>query len=185
MLEKIVTSILAAFLPFIVTYLSNKNKASTRKRLIEEAQKKVEFLDKYYEVSKKLLNEPETSDLKNLLAGEILEVKNNLAAFERTDTKSDYQKLSTVQKIFLTFKPASIMGWVWTVLFFFNLTFLSFGILGFFVDAEGNFSSDAFAINSQDTDTLIGIGFFIFSLFIFRWLAIRNYRSNSSQGKPK
>jgi hypothetical protein len=76
------------------------------------------------------------------------------------------------------------MGWVWSTLFYLNLVFLSFAVLGLFVNADGDFTMDAFTTNSQDTDTLIGTAFFVVTLLIFRWLSIRNFKSKSFKGIP-
>lgn len=182
MLEKIIPSILAALLPFLVNYFSKKNKASIRKNMIDDAQKKIDFLDRYYEVSNKLLPEAQILSLKVQLSNELFEVKNKISSFDKEESISDYQKLNSIQKLFLTFKPASVLGWIWATLFYLNLAFISFAVLGLLLDVEGNFSSEAFAKNLQDTDTLIGIGAFIVSLLFFRWLAIRNYKSKSYKG---
>jgi hypothetical protein len=184
MLEKIIPSILAVLLPFILTYLNKRGKANIRKGLIEDALKKIDFLDRYFEVSSKLLAEPEITSLKAQLSTELFEVKNKLTTFDDESHISDYQKLSSVQKLFLTFKPASTMGWVWSTLFYLNLVFLSFAVLGLFVNADGDFTMDAFTTNSQDTDTLIGTAFFVITLLIFRWLSIRNFKSKSFKGIP-
>ena len=86
-MEKILPSILAALIPFIATYLSKLNKASVRKNLMEDAQKKIDFLDKYFQVSSKFLHETEIESLKLQLSAEIQEVKSQVSSLDKQENR--------------------------------------------------------------------------------------------------
>lgn len=182
MLEKIIPSILAVLLPFIVTFFSKKNKASLRKNLIEDAQRKVDFLDRFYEVSNKLLPETEIQSLKTQLSIELVEVKRKISSFDKEVYISDYHRLSGIQKIFLTFTPASVLGWLWTIFFYINLVFVVFLFWGLSLNEAGDFSTENF---TKDYESIFIFGFFILPLLLFRWLAIKNYKSETNVHNPE
>lgn len=182
-MEKIIPSILAALIPFIATYLSKLNKASVRKNLLEDAQKKIDFLDKYFQVSSKFLPETEIESLKLQLSAEIQEVKNQVSSLDKQENLSDYQRLSIVQKVFLTFSPASVLGWLWAVLFYLNLAFTVFLFWGFSLDEASNFSTETFVESIQDGTSIFIFGFLILPLLLFRWLAIKEYKKKSDGKK--
>jgi hypothetical protein len=177
-MEKIITSILGAFLPFIVTYLSTRNKANVRKNLIDEAQKKVSFIDSYYNVMTKLLPETEIKTLKDQLSEELGDVKNDISLLHQSDKETGFHKLHTIQQVFLTFKPLSFIGWICVLLFYIDLIFICFGFIGVLMDEQGNFSIDALAKNS---DAIIGMVVFVIILILIRWVAVLNYKKESSK----
>lgn len=178
-MEKIIPSILAAFLPLLVAWLSKKSKDNVRKSLLEEAQKKIDFLNNYFEVQKKLKTENEIDLLKVQLSAELIEVKNRIGLLDKIDEQTGYQKLGVIQKLFLTFVPASALGWLWSILFYIDLVFVFFFFIGSCIDELGNFSTDVLQKNLQDTDSILGLGIFLLILLFFRWLALRNYRKHS------
>lgn len=179
-MEKIIPSILAAFLPLIVAWFSKKNKDNVRRGLLDEAQKKIDFLSNYFEVQKKLKTETEIEELKNQLSNEVNEVKNKISLLEKHEERTGYQKLGVIQKLFLTFSPTTAAGWLWSILFYIDLIFVFFFFIGSCIDDLGNFSTEVLQKNIQDTDSIIGLGFFLLILLLFRWLALRNYRKNSA-----
>lgn len=179
-MDKIIPSILAAILPLIVAWFSKKNKDYVRKNVLEDAQKKIEFLNNYFEVQKKLKTESEIEELKIQLSGEILEVKNKISFLDKKEDDLDRHKLSGIQKLFLTFIPVSVMGWVWSILFYVDLIFVFFFFLGSWIDEKGNISGDTLAINLQDSDTLWGFGVFLLILLLLRWLSLSNYKKHSA-----
>lgn len=179
-MEKIIPSILAALIPFIATYLSKISKANVRKNLLEDAQKKIDFLDKYFLVSVKFLPESEIDSLKLQLSAEMQEVKNQVSSLDKQENLSDYQRLSIVQKVFLTFSPASILGWLWAVLFYITLVFTVFLFWGFSLDEASNFSTETFLQSIQDGTSIFVFGFLILILLLIRWLAIKEYKRRSN-----
>lgn len=179
-MEKIIPSILAAFLPLLVAWFSKKSKDNIRKSVLEDAQKKIDFLNNYFEVQKKLKTENEIDELKVQLSGELVEVKNKISLLDRKEEQTGYQKLGVIQKLFLTFIPASAIGWLWSILFYIDLFFVFFFFLGSCLDDLGNFSAEVLLKNMQDTDTILGMGFFLLILLLFRWLALLNYRKKST-----
>ncbi|MDP3912342.1 MAG: hypothetical protein Q8R96_01200 [Bacteroidota bacterium] len=180
-MEKIIPSILAALIPFIATYLSKLNKASIHKNLMEDAQKKIDFLDKYFQVSSKFLAEAEIESLKLQLSAEMQEVKNQVSSLDKQENLTDYQRLTIVQKVFLTFSPASVMGWLWAVLFYITLVFTVFLFWGFSLDEASNFSTETFTQSIQDETSIFVFGFLMIPLLLFRWLAIREYKRKSNK----
>ena len=184
-MEKIIPSILAALIPFLATYLSKISKANIRKNLLEDAQKKIDFLDKYFQVSSKFLNETEIESLKLQLSTEMQEVKNQVSSLDRQENLTDYQRLTIVQKVFLTFSPASVLGWLWAVLFYLNLVVIVFLFWGSSLNEAGEFSSETFTQSLSDGISVYMYGFFMLPLLLFRWLAIKEYKRRSNGNTPK
>jgi len=182
-MEKIIPSILAALIPFLATYLSKISKANVRKNLLEDAQKKIDFLDKYFQVSAKFLPEPEIETLKLQLSAEMQEVKNQVSSLDKHENLSDYQRLSIVQKVFLTFSPVSVLGWLWAVLFYITLVFTVFLFWGFSLDEASNFSTETFMQSIQDGTSIFVFGFLLIPLLLFRWFAIKEFKKKSNDNK--
>lgn len=176
-MEKFLSSVLAVLLPFIATYFSKKNKATIRKNLIDEAQNKVNFINSYFEVLNKLLPAAEIELLKQQLSKELHELKVEMSSLDKVETTTRYQRLGTIQKIFLTFIPLSWLGWLLALLFYICLFIILFGGMGIFLDDKGNFTVEAL---SQNEDLIIGLIIFIIMLLLFRWFAIRDYKSRST-----
>jgi len=183
-MEKIIPSILAALIPFIATYLSKLNKASVHKNLMEDAQKKIDFLDKYFQVSTKFLPETEIESLKLQLSAEMQEVKNQVSSLDRKEDLTDYQRLTVIQKAFLTFSPVSVLGWLWAILFYINLVFMVFLFWGLSLDEASNFSTETFIQGLQDGTSIFIFGFLLIPLLLFRWLAIKEYKRSSNGNAP-
>ena len=78
LMEKILPSIIAALLPFLFTFFSKKNKDNLRRNLLEEAQRRVDFINSYFETQIKVSASTEAESLKNQLAVELHEIKNNI-----------------------------------------------------------------------------------------------------------
>ena len=163
-MEKIIPTILGALLPFILTYISKLNKSSIRRNMMEDAQKKIDFINNYFEVSKKFLSDDDLSTLKNQLSNEINEVKNKIIALDRKEEITGYQKLNTVQKVFITFRPLSTFGWIWAILFYIFFILDLFLALGLFVDEHDNFTFNAPLYHFNDPDLVTGLVIFIILL---------------------
>ena len=96
-MEKILPSIIAALLPFLFTFFSKKNKDNLRRNLLEEAQRRVDFINSYFETQIKVSASTEAESLKNQLAVELHEIKNNINDLYKKEAVSAYEKLSVIQ----------------------------------------------------------------------------------------
>ncbi|MBE7177100.1 MAG: hypothetical protein INR69_11885, partial [Mucilaginibacter polytrichastri] len=94
-------------------------------------------------------------------------------------------RLNTIKSLFLTFKPLSVFGLLWAVLFYFVFIILSFLAMGFFMDDNSNFTMDALAKNLQDSDLMFGVVILFGALLLFRWLAVGDYRRRSARMAAK
>lgn len=177
-MEQIISTLIAVFIPIFITYINKRNKDIIRRQAVEEALKKIEFLDKYFDVSLKILPPEELQIQKQQLAEELLELKSNV---KKQQKETGFGRLGTIQKLFLTFKPLSVMGWIWTILFYISFIIVIFGFVGMFVDENENFNTQQFYISLHDTDLIVGFMLFILLLLLFRWLGIRNYKKLSSK----
>ncbi|MBV9962045.1 MAG: hypothetical protein JO072_07330 [Parafilimonas sp.] len=181
--KAIITSsvaILTALLPLIINYFSKKNKDSEFKNLLDQSQNKINFINSYYDSLHRFLPDAEINILKSNLAAELYELKNKIN--ESNETHATRSKAHfTFQKIFLTFKPVSFMGWVWAVLFYINLIIFFFMLLGTAIDDKtSEFSLHAFRDNlfKKNDGSFGAIILMIGLLLLFRWLAVRNYKHN-------
>lgn len=181
----IIPSILAALIPFLATYLSKISKANIRKNLLEDAQKKIDFLDKYFQVSSKFLAETEIETLKLQLSAEMQEVKNHVSSLDKQENLTDYQQLTIVQKVFLTFSPASVLGWLWAVLFYINLVVFVFLLWGSSLNDAGEFSTETFNQSLSDGTSIFVFGFLILPLLLLRWLAVKEFKRSSNGNKQE
>ena len=183
MMEKIIPSILAALIPFLATYISKISKANVRKNVLEDAQKKIDFLDKYFQVSAKFLPETEIESLKIQLSAEMFELKKQVSSLDKHENLTDYQRLNVIQKVFLTFSPVSALGWLWSILFYINLAFAVFLLWGLSLNEVSEFSTETFSQNLQDGTSIFIFGFLFLPLLLFRWLAIKEYKRRSNENK--
>lgn len=181
MMEKIIPTLIAALLPFIATYFSKLNKNNIRKNRMEEAQKRIDFINSYFEVSSKILSENDLINLKRRLTNELNEIRNKIRLLDKKEEFVGYQKLNTVQKVFITFKPLSTMGWLWAILFYIFFILNLFLVLGLFVDENNNFAANAPLYHFNDPDLVTGLVIIIILPILFRWLAIKNYRKHSDK----
>ena len=182
LVKTVITSAVAIFtalLPLIINYFSKKNKDSAFKNLLDQSQNKINFINSYYDALHRFLPDTELEVLKGNLAAELYELKNNInESNEKHATRSKAH--FTFQKIFLTYKPLSFMGWLWAVLFYITLSIFFIMLLGAAVDENtSEFSLRAFynsIFNEKGgiTAIILMIGF----LLLFHWLAVRNYKKN-------
>lgn len=180
MTEKILTSLLTLLLPLIATYLSKMNKEYQLRSNLEAAQKKLDFINSYYETVNKLIPDTEKGTVKQQLLKELFIIKHQIVSIQEKDLEIGYQKLSTLEKIFLTFKPVSIIGFLLLISFYAILMFSSLVFIGMFVDDAGNFSTDIFIENILDPAISIALLVAILLLLLFRWLAVREYKHKST-----
>jgi len=180
MTEKILTSLLTLLLPLIATYLSKMNKEYQLRSNLEAAQKKLDFINSYYETVNKLIPDTEKGTVKQQLLKELFIIKHQIVSIQEKDLEIGYQKLSTLEKIFLTFKPVSIIGFLLLISFYAILMFSSLMFIGMFVDDAGNFSTDIFIENILDPAISIALLVAILLLLLFRWLAVREYKHKST-----
>jgi hypothetical protein len=183
-MEKIITSILAALSPILFSYIfkniEKRNKLNVRKNDLDEAQKRLDFIQSYFNVQTGFGSNEQTEELKIQLYREAEQIKQKIdGIYHSNEELMPYGKLYTFQKVFLTFRPISFWGWLWHILFYLGLVFLSFLTLGYFMDESGNVVSGAFAKNIQDVDLVIGSLFFIGVVVGLNVLARRNFKAVS------
>ena len=181
MMEKIITTLVAALLPFIATYFSKLNKNNMRKNLMEDAQKRIDFINSYFDVSNKLLSGTDLITLKNTLSNELNEIRVRVRLLDKKEQYIGYQKLTTTQKVFITFKPLSTMGWIWAILFYLFFILDLFLALGLFVDENENFAFNAPLYHFSDPNLVVSLAIVYLLPIIFRWLAIKNYKKYSDR----
>jgi hypothetical protein len=182
LVKTIITSsvgLVIALTPLIINYFGKKGKESARKNLIEESQGKINFINSYYDSLHRFLPDGEIEVLKSKLALELYELKSKIN--ESNDRHANIAKGAhlTFQRIFLTYKPVTFMGWIWAILFYIDLCIFFIMILGSAIDENtGEFSARAFYYDIFAKGGIYDITIFISSLLLFRWLAIRNYKKN-------
>jgi len=183
LLKTIITSsvaVLTALLPLIINYFGKRSKDTERKNLLDDSQARMNFLNNYYESLRKLLPDTEIDALKAKIAAELYDIKNKINESNLRHANTTSGVHFTFQKIFLTYKPATFMGWIWAILFYLDLFMLFVSLLGAAIDDAGNFTWSQFynsIVNEEGGITAIVI--LIGSLLLFRWLALRNYKKNS------
>lgn len=181
--EKIFASILSAFSPILFSYLfkvvENRRQTSVRLQTLDEAQKRISFINAYFQTQSALGEINDLNLLKSKLAAEALAIKAEIESVYNIGINKVTKGLNKIQKLFLTFRPLSGLGWLWHILFYLTLTTTSFALLGMFIDENTNeYTQDALLKNLNDTDLLLGLLVFIALLLLFRWLAIANFKKN-------
>ena len=183
-IDKITGTAIAALSPILFSYIfkhfDDRNKTNIRKNTLDEADKRIDLLNKYFSVQNSFLNQEEMENLKEHVATELREIKKKIDETYKDLPQTKYDKLNGVEKVFLTFKPHSVMGWIWQGAFIINAIFFTFLVLGLFVDAAGNFSKYAFADNMKNSDLVLGTVFVTGLMFLLRWLALRNYKLSTT-----
>ncbi len=182
-MEKFLSSVALMLIPILITYFSKKNKNHVHKNILDEGQKKVSFINSYYETLSKLSSSSEIALIKPKLSLELDKIKKEVDALDEEFIK-DAQKINLFQKLFLTFKPLSFMGWLWAILFYLLLIFMSFAVLGTFLDVDGNFSRETLQFYWQDEYFIIGMFMYLFLTLLFRWFGMITYRKNSKNKIP-
>ena len=182
-MEKFLSSVALMLIPILITYFSKKNKNNVHKNILDEGQKKVAFINSYYETLSKLSNSSEIALIKPKLSLELDNIKKEVDALDEEFIK-EVQKINLFQKLFLTFKPLSFLGWVWAILFYIFLIFTSFAALGSVLDVDGNFSATVLKANLQDQGLVLGMFIYLFFILMFRWFGMITYRKNSKNKTP-
>jgi hypothetical protein len=179
-------AIATALLPIIINYFGKKTKESEFKNQLDQSQSRINFINSYYDSLHRFLPDAELEILKSKLAAELYELKNKIN--ESNERHANPSKVHfTFQKIFLTFKPLTFMGWLWAILFYIDLIIFFISLLGAAIDEQTTqFSLKAFYDNIFNeeggiTAIIIMIGF----LLLFRWLALRNYKKNAAVPKSQ
>jgi hypothetical protein len=177
-----VISIITALSPIIFNYifkrLETRNETSLRTRILDEAQKRFDFLGKYYQVQSAFLEGDKLTALKSQLSEEAGQVKNSVTLSYKEPEIREHGKLSSFQRIFLTFKPSTIWGWILLFIAYFDSVFILFILFGYSIDPVTNESSgQAFIASLKDSGALTGLIFFIVILVICRWLALKIHDS--------
>lgn len=179
-------ALVPALIPIITNYilklLENRNVSNKITRELDINQKRIEFVKNYYAVQKEFLSEEKVALLKSEVAVQLSTIKKETDDV-LTDSywHSNANRLSTIQKLFLTFAPASISGWVWRILYYLIFIFLSLSLLGYALNENSEFTSQAFFENLQDSSISIGLFFFVCVMLIFRQLALWSYEESVKQ----
>ena len=172
----IVTALSPIFFNFIFKRLETKNETTLRSRILEEAQKRFDFLSKYYQVQSGLLEGEKLEALKNELSQEAVQIKSGVLLSYKEPEARDPWKLSAFQRIFLTFKPLTVWGWILLLTCYLDSAFIFFALIGYGLDpVTNNFSGGAFMNSMHDSSAVLGVAIFILILLLFRWLALRSH----------
>jgi hypothetical protein len=187
--DQILVTAIAGLSPIMFSYIfkniDNRNQSTIRKNVLDEGQKRIDLLNTYYDAQSKFLIPDELAQLKMQLAVELASVKKKVNEMYESQPQTSLHKVNPVQKVFLTFLPVSKWGWVWHVLYYINALFVTFGIVGCFTDANGNFSNEAFSNSMHDQDLVLGLIIFLCSMLLFYILALRNYRQHTKLNNSK
>jgi hypothetical protein len=181
MTKEVVTSLIGAgtaLIPLIINYAGKKSKDNMRKNLLDESQERIAFINNYYDAMHRLLPEAEMETLKTKLAAELQNIKNKIRETDEMHSAINSQAHFTFQKTFLTFRPASFMGWIWAILFYLNLSILIIVFLTMGVDENGIFSWNRYLQDITDSGSIIILIILIGTLVLLHWFAIFNYKRN-------
>ena len=179
MKEQVLVSLITASSPLILSFIfkriDTKNETSFRVKKMEEVQKKLDFLNNYYKVQSELLDATQLSVLKKELSEDAALLRSQIHFINKEPKHFLKNELTGYQRIFISFKPLTFMGWIWLLLFYANLIFLSFAFLGFGLDENQQVSFNAFKKNMGDTNAVLGTGIFVLLMLMFRWFALMSY----------
>lgn len=176
LLISILTGISPIFFSFLIKIFENKRELTIHKNRLEEAQSRMNFIDSYFQLQSKFIGETELIALKEHLTAELAVIKKTVdVLYIKTQTTSR-KTITIVQRLFLTFKPLSWIGWTLVTLFYVTLIFICFALMGFGLDKNNQFSYDAFKTQLHDSDTVIGLVFFLLVAILLRYLALWDYK---------
>lgn len=179
MIEKLISTLMATFMPFVVTYISMKNKSNVRKYELEKAHRKLDFMRSYIDVSGKLLSDENFEIVKKNLSVELQSIYAVLHDEENEPNMSKFQLLNDVQKFFLTFMPITRVGWLMVIIYYVLIVFITFGLVGLFLDENNNYSIEAFLNNENTFSVLAILLFYSVILIIVNRLALKSYKKQS------
>jgi len=179
---KVLISIITAITPIVFSYIfkrvERRSAIFISKSKIEEAGRRMDFVQKYLDLQSKIVSDAELSDLKKQASAELAAIKQNVdLLFIRTQT-AHHNNVSLVQRLFLTFRPATGLGWVLAVLFYILLCITSFALFGSFLDVNGNFSMSTLKANVKEGSLITGVIILLLACILIRFLAIRNYKKH-------
>lgn len=177
-----------ALLPIIANYfiksIENRNFSNRITRELDVNQKRMEFVKNYYAAQKEFLSAEKLILLRTEVADQL-----NVIKKETDDVLTDsywltnVDKLSKSERLFLTFTPASRLGWVWRIAYYLLFVFLILAVMGYAMDDASEYSWDAFLMNLQDSDLNISMFFFVCLLMLSRQLALWNYEEAMKKKK--
>jgi hypothetical protein len=169
-------SIITALSPIIINYifkrLENRNENNLRSTILDEAQKRFDFLSKYFQVQSNFLEGAKLADLKTELSAEAVQIKKDVVLRLPGKEIVDPYKLSVFQRVFLTFKPLTVWGWILHFFIYVVMILFFFMMIGFLVDSKsGELSFVALKKSFSDS------GWFVFLmpiiiLVVLRWRAL-------------
>jgi hypothetical protein len=167
-------SIIAAILPIIFSNIFKKVERKSalfiNKTKIEEASRRMDFLDKYILVQAKMLGETELTSLKKAVSTDLIALKQSIdLVVAKTETAHD-KKVLTVQTLLLTFRPTTATGWALAFLFYLWLMIMAFFLLGAFAVGFKQSIHDGFTITAGIILLMIGV--------LIRYQALRVYKKH-------
>ncbi|HLZ88230.1 MAG TPA: hypothetical protein VKQ52_13340 [Puia sp.] len=183
-MDKAFVSILTGISPLVFAYvfkrMESRSALAINKGKLEEASNRIVFAEKYLQLQAKVLSDNELSVLNKEVSADLFRLKQDIDTLFIKTEKAHNLKVFSVQKLFLTFRPASWLGWVLAFLFYLSLMFLAFYTMGLFIDDNYNFSFDAFKKQLQDGDTIAGFVICLSLALLIRYLAVSAYKRKTA-----
>lgn len=129
-IDQVVGTAMAALSPILFSYIfkhvDDRNKTNVRKNALDEADKRIDLLNKYFSVQSNFLKPEEVVSLKSYVAEELRGIKKSIDDSYKELPQTKFDKLNVVEKTFLTFIPHTAMGWIWQGLLLLPRSFLCF-----------------------------------------------------------
>lgn len=180
--KEVITSLIGActaLTPLMINYFGKKSKDAARKNLFDESQARITFINNYYDSLHRFLPDAELEVLKAKLAAELFEIKNKINEANEKRVNITSGAHFTFQKIFLTFRPLTFMGWIWALLFYLDLFFFFVLLFGAAINENNEFSgAQLYKSIFEEEGGLTAVTIIVITILLFRWLAIRNYKKH-------
>lgn len=176
----LISLVLTILLPIGSNYLlkifENKNLSSKISSEIDIDEKKIQFLRNYYTIQSEFISQEEAGVLKFEISEQISQIKKDTDQILTHKTLVPViAKITPTQNLFLTFKQRSFLGWLWKILYYFNVIMLLFVLLGFGINENNEMSKKLFLTNLQDPSIDFVVFFFVCIALLFRQLSLWDY----------
>jgi hypothetical protein len=181
-LQAIVLTIITVVLPVTVNYIvkifENRNASNRVTTEIDIHQKRIDFLNNYYNIQKNYISADEDTLMKAEIKAQLSEIKNEMdsivSAVEKV-RKPAPGTLTVYQSVFLLFPAKTFGGWLWKMLYYANFVILLLIFFTLFEDDNYKISLSALTNNLCDSGTYMLVILFIVVQIIFHQLALRSY----------
>lgn len=176
----LISLVLTILLPIGSNYLlkifENKNLSSKISSEIDIDEKKIQFLRNYYTIQSEFISPEEAGVLKFEISEQISQIKKDTDQILTHKTLVPViAKITPTQNLFLTFRQRSFLGWLWEILYYFNVIMLLLVLLGFGVNDNNEMSKKIFLTNLQDPSIDFVVFFFVCIALLFRQLSLWDY----------